>query len=669
MQERLVQSEKFVRIVSAPTGTGKSYAFMQAVIKDNAKVLFVVPTKRLLQNLICSAREQAREYLKSKQFEEAYITEWIEKRIVEWSGNQDKSDNENVVETRVRQLLFPKLENGFVIFAIPEILVYLVSEKVRISGASIVHNPFFYLEIFDHVVVDEFHTVDDRSFGLASLLSFCAIMQRMGKISLLSATPIDITGILGQLGIDSSEIEFIYEHVVNGHKSGHRPIHGNIELFIRNCSVVESCSMCIGEVNKTIANGQSVILIYDSLERLIKEENRLKDILSVEGIDKEDILWISSIDDSEKKNYESNRRNKFKDPRNYKILVCTSSVEIGVTFDSGLMFMEPGHNVASFIQRIGRVSRGKENGKVFISIEENTSFHNCSWIRKVSRIIQENHTLDINTFIGKILHDQKRTLELTPKEMQTGIDLTDSNITYFSKPSWRGAFWAALFIVAVQRKMMIAKSAQARLKDESPPIVRFVNAKINDILNVEVVDTDCRKSSQPHKRWVNALLKSALTFRDIGSTILVIDPDGTKRPVLEAFLRRTTNVLDTQVVEEENGETVVKLKKRTIREEVNHNSQKASGAQYLTLDVICPLGKRRYSLHIRASERNREVVYKRIVEKWKENYSSLISLKQNSCKSSQEVVIGAATALVQVLGKPPLIEDYEDDTEIDTRIS
>ena len=52
MQERLLRSDKFVRLVSAPTGSGKSYAFMRAVLDENARVLFIVPTKRLLQNLI-----------------------------------------------------------------------------------------------------------------------------------------------------------------------------------------------------------------------------------------------------------------------------------------------------------------------------------------------------------------------------------------------------------------------------------------------------------------------------------------------------------------------------------------------------------------------------------------------------------------------------------------
>ena len=59
MQERVLCSKRFVRLVSAPTGAGKSYAFMRAVLEEEAQVLFIVPTKRLLQNLVEGAQEQA----------------------------------------------------------------------------------------------------------------------------------------------------------------------------------------------------------------------------------------------------------------------------------------------------------------------------------------------------------------------------------------------------------------------------------------------------------------------------------------------------------------------------------------------------------------------------------------------------------------------------------
>jgi hypothetical protein len=41
---------------------------------------------------------------------------------------------------------------------------------------------------------------------------------------------------------------------------------------------------------------------------------------------------------------------------------------MGVTFHAGMMVIQPGHSVASFVQRIGRVARGDEPGRVVVAI-------------------------------------------------------------------------------------------------------------------------------------------------------------------------------------------------------------------------------------------------------------------------------------------------------------
>ena len=87
---------------------------------------------------------------------------------------------------------------------------------IAVAGASAI-NPFLYLRNFDHVVFDEFHTIDDRSFGLACLLSRLAVEERQGRVSLLSATPVDVTKVLERAGVGSDDIETISEEIVDGH--------------------------------------------------------------------------------------------------------------------------------------------------------------------------------------------------------------------------------------------------------------------------------------------------------------------------------------------------------------------------------------------------------------------------------------------------------------------
>ena len=215
MQERLLCSEKFVRLVSAPTGSGKSYAFMRAVLDESKHVLFIVPTKRLLQNLIEDARGQAREQLRKRGWEDDRIQAWTDEQIIEWSGNQTPDGEERITATRVRQFLSGGvLSAGRIIFAIPEVAVQLIS-GISMAGASVV-NPFLYLRRFDHIVFDEFHTIDDRSFGLACLFSLLAVTERQGKVSLLSATPVDVTKVLERAGVKPDDLEKIAEKIVDG---------------------------------------------------------------------------------------------------------------------------------------------------------------------------------------------------------------------------------------------------------------------------------------------------------------------------------------------------------------------------------------------------------------------------------------------------------------------
>ncbi len=53
LQQALVEEPKRVRIVDAPTGAGKTYALQKALLHDK-RILFIVPTRRLAQNITAS---------------------------------------------------------------------------------------------------------------------------------------------------------------------------------------------------------------------------------------------------------------------------------------------------------------------------------------------------------------------------------------------------------------------------------------------------------------------------------------------------------------------------------------------------------------------------------------------------------------------------------------
>ncbi len=624
-------------------------------------MLFIVPTKRLLQNLIDDAREQAREQLRSRGWGDSKVEAWIDEQIVEWSGNQASDGTESLAAARVRQFLNGgALSDGRVIFAIPEVVVTMIS-GIRVTGASTV-NPFLYLRHFDHIVFDEFHTIDDRFFGLTCLFSLLAVAERRGKVSLLSATPIDVTKVLERLGIGAGEVDQISEEIVAGHPPGHRPIHGDMTISLRESSLSESFGLSINAVRESIAGGRTVIVIYDSLQRLKQEEPLIQGMLKRAGLQDARILAINSIDDSKRKPGEPRRGRRYADPREYDVLLCTSSVEIGVTFRSNLMFMEPGFGLASFMQRVGRVSRGADNGQVIVSLSEDQR-NRHAWTRIIKKVIEDHEELDVRTFTAKILRDVQRRLQPTRKEVETDLTTDSSTVPFYRRTSWRGIFWAALFIVAILRtKMTVQKEANARLREISPNVVRFVEAKIGEILSVDVVNDNLPLSSQPHKRWVEALFSSALIYRDIGATIKVVDPDGTRHSVTESFLRRATDILSRYIVSEEDGEQIVQLVSRTLDQEIKSFTGKPD-VQKMTWYVRSPIDHGSFTLSIQERDKGSEQLNVRLVEVWRNQFARFIPAQGSDHDDPCKKVMGAATALVECLGRAPLDEDYEDSAE------
>ena len=662
MQERLLRSEKPVRLVSAPTGSGKSYAFMRAVLDEGANVLFIVPTKRLLQNLIEDARDQAREQLGERGLESAKVDAWLEERIIEWSGGQASTGDAKLSTTRVRQLLDGGAHpDGRVIFAIPEVVVGMIS-GIALTGASVV-NPFLYVRTFDHIVFDEFHTIDDRSFGLACLLSLLAVTEHRGKVSLLSATAIDVTKVLERIGVESDQVDQIAEQVADGHPPGHRPVHGNVAVSVSKRSLPELIAQNVGAVRASIGNGHTVIIIYDSLKRLKQDQPAIRTILAKAGIANERVLAINSIDDSERKPGEPRRGRHYKDPRDYDVLLCTSSVEMGVTFRSTLMFTEPGHGLTSFVQRVGRVSRGADDGLVIVSLSDQERLNRNAWMRRVAQVVERHDEVGVRTFIDDVLRDVRRRLEPTPKEGATNSESNDEMIPYYRRASWRGMFWAALFIVAILRKKMtVQREASARLREVAPGVVRLVDAKVGQIQSVGVVNDNLRRQSQPHTRWVNALLSSALSYRDIGATVVVTDPNGTRHTVSESFLRRSTDILNRHIAADDGGERVVQLMSRSLDEELRASPRKVE-MQRMTLYVHSPIGEGSFSLSIRERDKGTEQLNMRLIKEWASRFDRFLTPSGESVQDPRKRVMEAATALVERIGRPPLDEDYEDSAE------
>ena len=653
-----MNSEKFVRLVSAPTGSGKSYAFMRAVLERKERVLFIVPTRRLLQNLMEDARSQARQALRESGRTGDQARSWANERIVEWSGGQVPAPGQSLPALRTGQFLDSAAEG--VLFAIPEVVLSMIS-GVRVKGGSTI-NPFLYLRLFDHVVFDEFHTIDDRSFGLAALFARLALEEKKAKVSFLSATPVDIRSVLARMGVLEPDMEQIVEEVVGGHPSGHRPVHGDVDVTLSKSSLAEILSRSQELVRRTIEDGRAVILVYDSLRRLKQEEPSLRASLREAGIGEDQVLAINSLDDSRTGPGERPHEGGYEDPMKYGVLIATSSVEVGVTFRSTLMMMEPGHSLASFIQRVGRVSRGKDHGRVIVSLLDERR-NRTVWARRIADVVDSRDAMDVQAFTAEVLRDVRRRLSGGGVGRSAADGAVESaDFDFYRSVSWRGAFWAALFLVAVeQTRMRIQRASRKRLREMSPPIAHYVRARIEEILSVRIVDDCLPEASQPHKRWVEALFQQALSYRDIGATFVIVDPDGTRRRARESFLRQATGILDRELPTVEDGEQVVYLQRRGLDEEIRTH-RPSMQSRKMVLRIRSPIGGRSFTLMDNERDRSSERFCRRVVAEWRKQFRPALSAEGDLADPGGKVLV-AASALVERLGSAPSDEDYGNPVE------
>ena len=120
LQTALLSHPALIRIVDAPTETGKSYAFQRAILDQQARVLFIVPTRRLAQNLLRSLLEGLE------------AIGWDEKKrlakVALWSADATKILQEGGIKEigarRVREIykLDSTRRGGEMIISVPEVV-------------------------------------------------------------------------------------------------------------------------------------------------------------------------------------------------------------------------------------------------------------------------------------------------------------------------------------------------------------------------------------------------------------------------------------------------------------------------------------------------------------------------------------------------------------------
>ena len=510
-QVRLLRDTAPVRIAAAPTGAGKTYAFELApLIGQN--ILFVVPTRRLAQNL-----EQAMRGIMGRN---GWDEGEVGRRLAVWTSDamEEAVDSgltsAEVRARRVRQLRGQEgfREEGTFIIATPESVGrLLLNPPLRDSG-----QPAMSLKELlsrHHVVFDEFHTIEARGFGLACAL--CRVVSGLSTdghrphVTFLSATPVDIAGALTAFEVPEAEISTFEESVeswrLGDEPTGARIVHGDVEVSMGHYpDILEACRGEAPAIAGTLRSGRSVVVIHDSVAKLKATRDVLSGIFQAHGLAKEHILTINSIDDAHSEFRDAHGvGGRTADPRRARAILATSGVEVGVTFDASLMIMDPGHGSCSFIQRIGRVSRGDLPGRVVVAGSVPADM--LAAFRKLGKAGCTPAEVEVREFVGAVLRGVAR-------EFSGRNDLADGELRTHGTMSNRAVWCACLFWSALRRVWGIYAGERATLWDFQPRKVSAFEAKLKAL---EKCGLECPKA------WVRAFIREAVTFREIEPRVRV----------------------------------------------------------------------------------------------------------------------------------------------------
>ncbi len=550
LQTALLEDRRPVRIAGAPTGAGKTYAFEQAVARDpkqgeETRVLFIVPTRRLAQNIVHGLTA-------SLVRNHGWSTDRAERKVALWTGDASKDYYEaggrDVTARRINQIYrLDDAPGGEMIVTVPEILSYLLVGRWPGAGQAS-DGVFTFLNQFDHIVFDEFHTISARGFGLAALFARLATGNKgksygRAKVSFLSATPLNILPVLQRCGIQSESIVELQEKI-GDHG---RAVHGDVLLTAcREIDMVSMFAARLDVVRNELADQGQVVLIYDSLADLRRQLPRLETELIRAGVRPGETLLVNSIDDSAFHATEALPGDGFfrsgchYNPLDFKMLVATASVEMGVTFKTRLLFMEPGFEAMNFLQRYGRAARGDVGGQVFARIDE-IDCKRRPWLRQLNAWLTEHAEKQVE------IHEL--TTVLARSVRQRFKDEQDE--TSFGALSMRAAYSSGLYWNVLQNHFSNQGPVGRHLYACRMQTARTINVLLRQVRQM-VEDPYYTESAT---RWCDGFEAQAAILRDIGRRIRVIEENGRSLSVELHWLRQQTDLLERYPITiDENGE-------------------------------------------------------------------------------------------------------------------
>lgn len=529
LQKDLLDNPAPIRIAEAPTGAGKSYAFERAMTRGE-RILFIVPTRRLAQNLLAGLVEDL-------VCDYGWDEETARRKLAMWSsdatGQLRTEGVVNIGARRIREIygLDPSREEGEMIVAIPE-TVSQVLLRFRKEAGQTDTGVFDLLANFEHIVFDEFHSISARGFGLAGLIAKLAAEAEWvrAKVSFLSATPLNIRPVLLRFEVPNDRIVELHEELTG---SG-RVVHGDVRLSLHD---VPTLTRLVGNhieaVRRELELGRQVVVIYDALSDLLRQLSTMRGVLRQAGVAPGQALLINSISDSTTGDDGSDffRVGRAQPPEKFDVLIATASVEMGVTFRANLLFMEPGFEPMNFLQRYGRAARGDHTGQVVVRWDDGAS-NREPWLREFRGWMEDHNG-------GEMSISDLTTLLSRASRLRFDGGLEEDARDFGSLPT-RAAYAAGLYWKVLMDHWSNRGGRWEHLKAHQPKPASIIYGLLREVRTME----RDRIFGKVVKKWCDKFELEARTLRDIGARIRLVDERGRNMLVPELWLRRETDILE-----------------------------------------------------------------------------------------------------------------------------
>ena len=347
-------------VITAPTGTGKSYAFPFPAInakcqpkgidhQGGVRGLIVLPTNALINEL---AKNFQRTYpqLEINSLTGPGLDEYHVKGYNRWKKAIEIAESSDLVITN------------------PDIINYAMHggyHTLAFTGKTGATRFSRFLSAFNYIVFDEYHLYDEAQ--VANILTLVKLRELFlkhhgvskGSVNgvrflFVSATPEE--GLKKLLEEEEYSYEEIVEEIVDD-KTHARPIHGELKVeFVDSKDILALVKEKVPELRQVLATRRA-LLILDALREVQVLAGELKADFPGYTI-YQSTGYVSSTEDHEVK------------IKSAHLIIATNKAEVGVNYDVEYCIMQPGKHFQNFVQRFGRVSRGEMEGTIVISVDK-----------------------------------------------------------------------------------------------------------------------------------------------------------------------------------------------------------------------------------------------------------------------------------------------------------